>query len=737
MTTFRDIDQVKSFKTYKVLLKTALSKLKPGVETKFVALDKYAFDDKERVLILVDFAPALVDLLPKKPTARGIAKVNAADKLVFDGGALPLAKVVKLLAEAGVPRAVADPAEPGDTPGLKPEAEKLDMRAGWTEIAKWGPEAQDLIDAFDGLVGVYKGLPAIPPAWTELNEELDAVKQAFGAIVKLKIRNDEATRLQVLGDVQALTKRARKLVAAVREKALQAQQAKLAAAAKPAAPAKAQGEPSSPAETPKARPAPDAGEAVAPSRPGNAQAQPATPKAAPPRSATITLQPVPPLVYDPATDFAATLAKLARCDSGADCSFAPALSTVRDAKKYTITVTAGTVPGWAAPEPATLSFEIAPADAGFEVNDKLADHTWGEPRDLRALIAPRCRGGDGDPGLFTFDPPLETLADAPAGPRAVTVSLAARPNYRPAEPKVVRWNVLKATQSLKVPKVDDHEFKSDNAKTFLKGLPRLFEKRDEKMGALRFDPPLDTLRYETRDYSIKVWLEENDRYRKSEVEVLSFKVLMNAMDCSSAFNEWWGRPDNAKRRTRLHGGSQKKALLAFCGDPAARIPPPDNYTKKEDLFAALDAASLGLPGRPKIWEALGYAALKTPANWKMEDLGTTASGKKMHLTISYDNIVPLTTLADWQKSDADIFDKLFKTAGLALRVHASLEDFPAPGRNFHVFLGDTGYVSGAGDARNPTDLGGQVGEMIDAIKAFRTRMISAIGAGKAVLGSGA
>ena len=56
-------------------------------------------------------------------------------------------------------------------------------------------------------------------------------------------------------------------------------------------------------------------------------------------------------------------------------------------------------------------------------------------------------------------------------------------------------------------------------------------------------------------------------------------------------------------------------------------------------------------------------------------------------------------------------------------------------RNYHVFLGDTGYVSGDNKARKADGFEGQVGELFTALDTFKTAMVSRIGTNKAALGT--
>jgi hypothetical protein len=237
MATFTDIDQVKTFKLYKAALKTALGKVKAGTPVNFVYVEKYPFDDKERAMVLVDHQADLVAKLAKKPSASGKCKVNAADKFVFESpGTVHVDKVVKLFAEAGVPRAVAHPDDKADAPSREPQATQLDMMHGWSEIKNWGAEAKDLIDAYDGLVGVYRGLPEVKPGWKELVARHEEVKQAMATMVGSKIKNDKDVRLAKLTEVKELIKTVRHLAADIRTRAQEASQPQ--ATAKPVPPVK-------------------------------------------------------------------------------------------------------------------------------------------------------------------------------------------------------------------------------------------------------------------------------------------------------------------------------------------------------------------------------------------------------------------------------------------------------------------------------------------------------------------
>lgn len=220
MASFSEIQHVTSYKLYKAALKIALAKVKPGTELPFVYLDKVKCDDgKERALVLLDFSPALLPTLPKKPTVTGKCKVNDADKFVFDHAEkMNLDKVGKLLSDAGVPRAVAHPGESDAASSAEP-APKLDLKYGWTEMRSWGDEAQALLDAFDGLVGAYKGLPEIKPEWADLSRRHGAVKVAVAKIVAEKVENNKAKREAKLIEVIALTREVRHLSTAAREEA--------------------------------------------------------------------------------------------------------------------------------------------------------------------------------------------------------------------------------------------------------------------------------------------------------------------------------------------------------------------------------------------------------------------------------------------------------------------------------------------------------------------------------------
>lgn len=221
MASFSELADLQNFKQYKVKLKAALAKIKPGMRVNFVYLEKFAFEDKERTLILVDHDAELVKNLGKKPGAVGKCAVNDADKFVFTSSAdIKIAKVVKMFAEAGIPRAVHDPEDAPDEPSRVPEATQLKMKHGWTEIRTWGKEAQDLIDAFDGLVGVYKGLPTVQPDWADLVERLGDVKARMGEMLRTQITNDAQARGAELVKVEQLTKVARKLASDIRDRAI-------------------------------------------------------------------------------------------------------------------------------------------------------------------------------------------------------------------------------------------------------------------------------------------------------------------------------------------------------------------------------------------------------------------------------------------------------------------------------------------------------------------------------------
>jgi hypothetical protein len=225
MATFDSIDDVKVFKTYRVKLKTIVGKIKAESRLAFAYVDKFKFDDnKERALILIDHDPDLNAKLGKTPV-KGKCKLDEAEKVVFDApGTIHHDKVVKLFAEAGISRAVANPADGQDKPTLEPQVTTLPMKAGWSEMTAWGPDAQDLIDGFDGLVGVYRGLPEVKPQWTELSSQMEAIKLEMAEMVKSKVENDKSVREAKLLEVKALTKKVRHLAEAIRAQALKDKQ---------------------------------------------------------------------------------------------------------------------------------------------------------------------------------------------------------------------------------------------------------------------------------------------------------------------------------------------------------------------------------------------------------------------------------------------------------------------------------------------------------------------------------
>ena len=223
MPTFTDLAQVTDFKTYKALMKTALGRLRPGTGANFVYVDKFKFGDKERSLVLIDHDAALQTKL--KVTASGKCKVDDDDRFVFAAskGTVNFDKVQRLFTDVGVPRAVANPDDaPSDA--REPIVEKLDMKYGWTEMRTWGDEAAELIEKFDGLVGLYKSIPDIKPEWTKLQERYDDVKDAMAGLVKSRIENNPKARGDHQRLVEAQTDVVQTLIVDIRKQATAASQ---------------------------------------------------------------------------------------------------------------------------------------------------------------------------------------------------------------------------------------------------------------------------------------------------------------------------------------------------------------------------------------------------------------------------------------------------------------------------------------------------------------------------------
>jgi len=205
MATFSTPEQVRDFKTYKAGMKTALARLHGDTATKYVYFHQFKFDDKTRALLLVDFEPALPKTLGSA-ISEGKCKMDEHDRFVFEGskGEVNVDKVASLFADIGIARAVARPGEGAPTASAKPVAEKLDMKYGWTEIRTWGADAAELIERFDGLLGLYKGLPEIPPDAKDLHDRHESIKTKMADLAKTRISNTDADRGNALKAVNSL-----------------------------------------------------------------------------------------------------------------------------------------------------------------------------------------------------------------------------------------------------------------------------------------------------------------------------------------------------------------------------------------------------------------------------------------------------------------------------------------------------------------------------------------------------
>ena len=205
MPTFESPADVEDFKNYKAGMKAALAKLTKSSAVKYLYRHNYAFKDKARTLLLVDFDAALAKKLGNI-LSEGKCRLDEHDRITFEAskGEVDVDKVASLLADLGVSRAVARPDEPAPTASAKPVADKLNMRYGWTEIRTWGDDAAELVERFDGLLGIYKGLPEIKPEARELHERLESIKTRMGDLAKTRIYNNDEERGKALKAVNAL-----------------------------------------------------------------------------------------------------------------------------------------------------------------------------------------------------------------------------------------------------------------------------------------------------------------------------------------------------------------------------------------------------------------------------------------------------------------------------------------------------------------------------------------------------
>jgi hypothetical protein len=301
--------------------------------------------------------------------------------------------------------------------------------------------------------------------------------------------------------------------------------------------------------------------------------------------------------------------------------------------------------------------------------------------------------------------------------------------HRAAGPLPLAFEIRKLEPTLTPPVVADRFFSSDEALQKGAGfIGAQFKSLMEALkpslgyGKLMLKPALKDLKYEEREYSIKVWLEEGPLYKASGAEFVNFRIYRNPMALATLFETWWASATSKQQQTL---GSKAKAKTRFCGDPLQRTTWP-TYANEADFRATLAAAALGLPTRKDIWAALGYGTLDSASAWLLQEKGQTTAGGKMHLTVSFGNIeTPATNI--WAQGDQAIFDALFRKVDVQMRAHMSLEDFPTPRRNFHVFLGDTHPVNGEATQRHRTDAGGQGADLIDQLQAFETTMVQRIG----------
>lgn len=434
-------------------------------------------------------------------------------------------------------------------------------------------------------------------------------------------------------------------------------------------------------------------------------------------------------------DIAQAIKAVVSRDGDGVLAFAPALGTIGAPGKYTVQVSVGEGTDHTAAGPVPLAFEILKADAALVVG-ALADFDYGTVPDIAQAIKDLVKHeGDGVPA---FEPALDTLALPKQ--YTVQVSVGEGTNHKAAGPAALVFEVRRLEPKLTLPVVADHTWDEAEDRLKNKFFQNLFAPlvatftREAGYGELKFTPKLADLKYIESDYAIKVSLAQGRLYKKSEVEVVKFKIFMNAMGLSSAFEKWWAKA--IKRQQDKLGGKAKVKVL-FCGDPSKGVPAPMNYAGEKEFFKALDAASAGLPSKREIWAELGYTSMNNASAWVLEKKGQTTQGKKMHLTVSFDNIeAPDSNI--WGQADQAIFDALFRPAAVTIpmRLHMSLEDFPTQGRNLHVFLGNGGYVNGNGDARAASDADGQVGEMIAELQRFESAMVSRIGTMKTKKGFG-
>lgn len=408
------------------------------------------------------------------------------------------------------------------------------------------------------------------------------------------------------------------------------------------------------------------------------------------------------------TKDATALKQQVRWVGGGTVAYEPDLDTlVLRPATYTICITVNGAPD-PQPAPAVLTFKVLALDPKLKVT--APDDLQFKYQDI-ATISAKIVGlvHHDSTGTVTYDPALSTL-DTP-GEHTVTIQVPAHGNYKASKPATLTFTILKREPVFTVSAVPPLEY-GDQKDSPENKIPKAIHVKAG--GPPKYNRPLHQIK-DPGLHEVQFYLEETADYAESEVQTINVTITSTAGFKSQVFEEW----EQANSALLKSDPSIAKKV----GNKKYEIQTtPGAYTKRAEIIDALNAEA-GVPDRRRVWLELGYD-LKS-AEWQMPEHWTSSLGVPFHLTISANSIIVPNNRAGWAASAAALFDSLFMSPPVTLRVHLTLEEATGKSKSSHLFLGG---VTGANKAVGDDWWRGQAADMKPHLDAFRNQMIAKIGA---------
>jgi hypothetical protein len=382
--------------------------------------------------------------------------------------------------------------------------------------------------------------------------------------------------------------------------------------------------------------------------------------------------------------------------------YAPPLDEVGPARDTPYRIAVTVEGAKVTPSPAELTFRILRLDPELTV-DPLDDFEVGSnnniPATIEALVHHKSTGKE------VYTPALDTVGAA--DDYKIAIQVPAHGNYKQSKRVTLEFSIVKRTPSFTIRAINDLDFQDNKNEQKIRNAVKV-----AAGGTPVFEPPLDSLT-DPGTYTLNVFLEETDEFAESAYQSVDVTIVPTTHFKSTVFGEWEAANAEIVKQPKFPSKQFQQKKVEIQQDRTGK------YDKRSAILDELNSV-IGVPNRATVWTELGYSL--TGSSWSMPPEGrwTTKQGVDVHMTISADSIVVPQSKAAWSASAANVFDTLFMSPPVTLRVHLTLEEKPI---SRHLYLGN---VTGANSAVGDDWWNKQAKEMKPKLAKFKTDMIQKI-----------